>query len=160
MKILTVCLGNICRSPAAEAALHEAFTHAGLADRVEIDSAGTGSWHLGHPPDARMAAAARAVGLRLEGEARRVTPPDLDEFDLVLAMDRSNERDLMQMARSDEARSKIKLFRSFEADADDLDTPDPYYGGDEGFAHVVEIVRAGAKGVVAHVQAQLDEPAR
>ena len=153
MKILTVCLGNICRSPAAEAALSEAFAAARLADRVTIDSAGTGSWHLGSPPDSRMASAAAAVGLRLEGGARRVTPADLDTFDLILAMDRSNERELREMARSDEVREKIRLFRSFEEGADGPDTPDPYYGEDDGFARVVEIVRAGADGVVAHVRA-------
>lgn len=155
MKILTVCLGNICRSPSAEAALREAFEQAGLGDRVEIDSAGTGSWHLGHPPDPRMAAAAEAVGLHLKGAARRVTPADFTEFDLILAMDRSNERDLQQMARTQEEREKVKLFRTFEDGADAVDTPDPYYGGEEGFAHVVEIVRAGAQGVVKQVQARL-----
>lgn len=156
MKILTVCLGNICRSPAAEAALKEAFAEAGLVDQVHVDSAGTGSWHVGHPPDSRMVSAAEAIGLHVEGTARRVTPADLEEFDLVLAMDRSNQRALNDMAWSEEAREKIKLFRTFEASAVDLDTPDPYYGEDEGFAEVVDTVRAGAKGVVAYVRASLN----
>jgi protein-tyrosine phosphatase len=155
MRILLVCLGNICRSPTAEAALREALEAAGLSDRVELDSAGTGDWHIGHPPDARMRQAAADVGLVLEGQARLVTPADLEHYDLVLVMDRSNLRDVRALARGADQEAKVRLFREFEAGADSDDVPDPYYGGPDGFARVVEIARAGAKGVVAHIQERL-----
>jgi protein-tyrosine phosphatase len=160
MKILLVCLGNICRSPTAEAALREAFADAGMADRVEIDSAGTGDWHVGHPPDPRMTEAAAGVGLTLDGSARQVTPSDLRDYDLVLAMDRTNAADLHAMAGGDpDLERRIRLFREFEpdrtpGDESDLDVPDPYYGGPEGFERVVEIVRSAAGGVVDHVRDQ------
>jgi protein-tyrosine phosphatase len=158
MKILLVCLGNICRSPTAEAALREGLTAAGLGHRVEVDSAGTGDWHIGNPPDERMTKAAAAVGLQLSGSARQVTPDDLREYDLVLGMDRRNVADLRAMAADAEAAERVRLFRAFAPDADPadpLDVPDPYYGGQEGFEHVVEVVRAAAAGVVEHVRQHL-----
>jgi protein-tyrosine phosphatase len=157
MRILMVCLGNICRSPTAEAAVRTALADAGLDDRVEVDSAGTGDWHLGHPPDARMTAAAAEVGLVLTGESRQVRlAEDLRDFDLVLAMDRQNLADLREMAGADEdLQSRIRLYRSFEDGADAEDVPDPYYGGAEGFATVVGIARRAADGVVAHVRERL-----
>lgn len=154
MKILLVCLGNICRSPAAEAALRSALAGAGLDGRVEVDSAGTGDWHVGEPPDRRMVEAARRAGLRLEGRARKVTPDDLADFDLVLAMDRDNLRTLQALAPGAEARGRIRLFREFEPGADGEDVPDPYYGGRAGFERVLEIVAAAAEGIVGHVRAQ------
>jgi protein-tyrosine phosphatase len=154
MKILLVCLGNICRSPAAEAALRAALAGTGLDGAVEVDSAGTGDWHVGEPPDRRMVAAAGRAGLRLEGTARRVTSGDFEHYDLVLAMDADNLRTLRALAPDEEARSRIRLFREFEAGADDLDVPDPYYGGSDGFERVLAIVRASARGVVAYVQEQ------
>jgi protein-tyrosine phosphatase len=159
MKILLVCLGNICRSPTAEAALREALAEAGLADRVQVDSAGTGDWHVGHPPDERMTRAAAAVGLELSGAARQVTRADLREYDLVLGMDRDNVADLKAMAGDPELAERVHLFRDLAPDADPgnpLDVPDPYYGGAEGFSNVVEIVRAAAAGVVEHVRGRLD----
>jgi protein-tyrosine phosphatase len=155
MRILLVCLGNICRSPTAEAALREALAEAGLSDRVELDSAGTGDWHIGHPPDRRMTQAAADIGLVLDGRARLVTPEDLDHYDLILVMDRSNLRDVRALARGPGQEAKIRLFRDFEPGADSEDVPDPYYGGPEGFARVVEIARAGAKGVVEQIREQL-----
>jgi protein-tyrosine phosphatase len=159
MKILLVCLGNICRSPTAEAALREALAEAGLDGRVEVDSAGTGDWHVGNPPDERMTKAAAAVGLELSGRARQVTPGDLRAYDLVLGMDRHNVADLRAMAGDDELAQRVRLFRDFAPDAEagePLDVPDPYYGGPEGFEHVVEVVRAAARGVVDHVRDRLD----
>jgi protein-tyrosine phosphatase len=151
MRILMVCLGNICRSPTAEAALREALTDAGLSHRFEVDSAGTGTWHLGEPPDARMTAAAGEVGLELTGRARRVTATDFDTYDLILAMDRSNLADLQALAPDDAARAKIRLFREFEPGADADEVPDPYYGGSDGFGRVVEIARNTARGLVRHL---------
>jgi protein-tyrosine phosphatase len=157
MRILLVCLGNICRSPTAEAALREALAGAGFDGIVEVDSAGTGDWHVGEPPDRRMAAAAAEAGLRLEGVARRIQPADFHRFDLVLAMDRANLRKLHALAPDEDSRAKIRLFREFEPGADGDEVPDPYYGGADGFARVVEIVRAGARGLVDHLRETVGE---
>lgn len=157
-RVLAVCLGNICRSPVAEAALREAADAAGLD--VEVDSAGTGAWHVGNPPDARMRAAGRAAGLVVEGSARKVIVRDLRDFDLVLAMDAANLADLQRMAADTDAAATIRLFRSFDPDldavADDLDVPDPYYGGEDGFRDVVAMVRPAAVGVMDWVRTRAD----
>jgi len=138
VRILFVCLGNICRSPTAEAVMRGLVAEAGLEDEIEVESAGTGDWHVGYPPDDRSVVAAAERGVELTGEARQVARGDFDGFDLLIAMDRQNERDLIRMARSDEDREKVRLLRSY-ADGE-LDVPDPYYGGEDGFAEVVEIV--------------------
>ena len=117
MKILTVCAGNICRSPAAEAAIREAAVEAGI--EVEIDSAGTGIWHIGQPPHPESVAAGARVGLVVEGRARKVTAADFDRFDIILAMDRANLRDLHELAPSREAKARTRLFRTYDPDRDD-----------------------------------------
>lgn len=154
MRILLVCLGNICRSPTAEAALREALSDAGLEQSVEVDSAGTGTWHLGEPPDPRMVAAAAEVGLELSGRARQVSIDDFVEFDLILVMDRSNLEDVRGLARDPQARERVLLFRSFEDGTDRDEVPDPYYGGTGGFERVVEIARRSARGLVDRIEAQ------
>jgi protein-tyrosine phosphatase len=158
MRILMVCLGNICRSPTAEAVLRAALEREGLDGRVEVDSAGTGDWHVGAPPDHRMTEAAAAEGITLTGAARQVAGvEDLRDFDLVLAMDRQNLKDLQAMAGGDrDVLDRLQLFRDFADGERGLDVPDPYYGGPEGFANVVGIVRDAAEGVVAHVRRELD----
>lgn len=150
MRILMVCLGNICRSPTAEAAVKEAAAEAGLDLRVE--SAGTGGWHVGDPPDPRMQAAAADEGLVLEGTARRVEAGDFDDFDLILAMDRQNRRDLLAQAPDDVAAAKVRLFREFQPDRDGMEVPDPYYGGEQGFVRVVRIARESAQGLVSAIR--------
>lgn len=157
MRILCVCLGNICRSPSAEAALRVALAEAGLHEQVDVESAGTGSWQLGKWPDRRMAKAARKAGLELGGRARQVEPADFETFDLILAMDRSVEQGLAELAPDAAGRAKVRRFRDFEPGAESPDVPDPYLTG--GFDAVVDIVRAGAAGVVAHVRAELDAAA-
>lgn len=159
MRILVVCLGNVCRSPTAEAALRHALEAAGLGDRVVVDSAGTGDWNLGKAPDHRMVAAAAAEGITLGGRARRVVAAELRDADLVLAMDRQNLADLRAMADPD-VRDRIRLLRDFEPGAAGTDVPDPYYGGSEGFAEVVAIVRRATDGVVAHVRDRLADVGR
>ncbi len=153
-RILTVCLGNICRSPVAEAAIREAADQAGVD--VEVDSAGTGAWHVGNPPDERMQAAGADAGLEVSGRARQVTPEDLSTNDLVVAMDASNLADLEAMAARQGSSATVRLFRSFDPDADrsDLDVPEPYYGGPDGFARVVAMMRPAARGVVAWAAAR------
>ena len=127
----------------------------GLEDRVELDSAGTGGWHAGDPPDARAVAAARSRDVVVEGAARQVTAEDFDRFDLVLAMDRENERELLARAPDDEARAKVRLLREFDAAAvaaGDLDVPDPYYGGPHGFDRVLDLVEAACRGLLDEVR--------
>jgi len=156
VRVLFVCLGNICRSPTAEGVMRALVTEAGLEDGFLIDSAGTGGWHVGSAPDRRAAAAARERGLELEGAARQVGPQDFLDFDLLLAMDRSNARELRQMAPGPEERAKVRLLREFDATAvadGDLDVPDPYYGGEGGFDEVFELVRAACEGLLDEVRA-------
>jgi protein-tyrosine phosphatase len=156
MRLLFVCLGNICRSPTAEGTMRALVQQAGLGGQVMLDSAGTGGWHVGDPPDRRAVAAAGARGIQLDGVAREVTRRDFDEFDLVLAMDRSNLRALRRLAPSDEARAKVRLLREFDpasAGAADLDVPDPYYGGVGGFDEVLDLVQAACAGLLDHVRA-------
>jgi protein-tyrosine phosphatase len=150
--VLAVCLGNICRSPTAEAALREAAEDAGV--EVTIRSAGTGDWHVGKPPDERMRQAAAEQGLHLSGTADRVTPDDLAAADLVLAMDRANLADLEDIAGRVGLAPPLHLFREFDPDADgDLDVPDPYYGGPDGFVEVVRMVRRTAPRIIDHLRA-------
>lgn len=150
--VLTVCLGNICRSPTAEAALREAAQEAGMP--LAVYSAGTGDWHVGRPPDERMRRAAAAEGLHLSGVAAQVTPVDLEEADLVLAMDRSNLADLQDLADRAGVDARIRLYREFDPAATDgdRDVPDPYYGGPDGFAEVVRMVRRTAPRVLDHLR--------
>lgn len=152
-----VCLGNICRSPSAEAALRQQAAQAGLEGRVQVDSAGLGSWHIGDPPDEGMTAAAATAGLTLDGAARTVRPADFDTFDLILATDGQNEQALRELAPDRAASDKIRRFREFEEHADDPDVPDPYMGGPEGFARVLEIVQASSRGVLRHIRRELGE---
>jgi protein-tyrosine phosphatase len=114
VRLLFVCLGNICRSPTAEGVMRALVRDAGLEDQIELDSAGLGSWHVGSRPDGRAAAAARARGIALNGRARTVTRDDFDDFDLLLAMDRSNLRELRRMAPDGRGRAKVRLLREFD----------------------------------------------
>jgi protein-tyrosine phosphatase len=156
LKLLFVCLGNICRSPTAEGVMRALVDRDGLKDEIEMDSAGTGAWHVGSAPDARASAAAAAQGVVLDGQARKVTEEDFEEFDLILAMDGSNLHDLKQLAGDDEQRAKVRLLREFDPaseGASDLDVPDPYYGGESGFADVFELVQAACEGLLEQIRA-------
>jgi protein-tyrosine phosphatase len=158
-RVLAVCLGNICRSPTAEAALREAADHAGVD--IEVVSAGTGDWHVGDPPDPRMRHAAAAEGLHLSGRAQQVTTEDLAAADLVLAMDHANLRTLERLAAAAGIDTPIRMFREFDPEAgSDLEVPDPYYGGPDGFREVVALARRAAKGVVAHLTSGAERPQR
>jgi len=149
LRILAVCAGNICRSPAAEAALIEAAAEAGFA--VEVDSAGTGSWHIGQPPHAESVAAGARGGLLIQGRARKVTASDFDRFEIIVAMDRANLRDLIALAPSKEAQAKVRLFRTYDPEATIDEVPDPWGGPDAGYEETIRIVRAAARGLVAEI---------
>jgi len=156
MRILFVCLGNICRSPTAEGVMRHVVREEGLEDSIEIDSAGTGGWHVGAAPDERATAAARRRQIVLEGAARKFSPGDFDSFDLILAMDAENARDMLALAPTEEAAAKVRLLREFDPASDgsgDLDVPDPYYGGDDGFEHVLDLVDAATRGLVDRLRA-------
>ena len=156
VRLLFVCLGNICRSPTAEGVMRELVREAGLEDSVELDSAGTGAWHVGSPPDARAVDAARARGVTLEGFARQVRRDDFDDFDLILAMDRSNLRELRQLKDGAAGRAKLRLLREFDpagASDEDLEVPDPYYGAAGGFDEVLDLVQAACAGLLARIDA-------
>jgi protein-tyrosine phosphatase len=153
IRLLFVCMGNICRSPTAEGVMRRLLREQTLEDVVQVDSAGTGAWHLGDPPDARATAAARARGITLDGAARQITAADFEDHDLILAADRSNLHDLLDVAPAD-ARAKVHLLREFDPAADgDLDVPDPYYGGDDGFEHVLDLVEAACRGLLDELRA-------
>ncbi len=157
VRILFVCLGNICRSPTAEGVMRAQVADAGLAERFEIDSAGTGGWHVGHPPDERATSAAARRGIALEGAARRVTPADLATYDRVIAMDSENLVDLQRMATGPEHEAILTLLRSHDEVASEngeLDVPDPYYGGEHGFEHVLDVVEAGCRGLLRTITRQ------
>jgi protein-tyrosine phosphatase len=150
LKVLVVCLGNICRSPAGEAALREAAAEAGL-DLV-VDSAGTGPWHVGDPPNPQIRAAGDRAGLAIDGRARQVTAStDLENYDLILAMDRSNLHALRQIAP--DLSERMHLYRSFDPHADHDEMPDPYGLADQVFDDTVDRARSGARAIVGAIQA-------
>lgn len=144
-RILAVCLGNICRSPTAEAAIREAASEMDVD--VDVDSAGTGNWHVGEPSDPRMRRAAAKKGLAIESTARQVTADDFRTFDLIVAMDRRNLEDLEAIAPPG-TTAGLRLFRDFDPDGPG-EVPDPYYGGEAGFALVVDMCRRTARRLVA-----------
>jgi protein-tyrosine phosphatase len=151
IRVLFVCLGNICRSPLAEGVFLHLAEQAGVAGRFEVDSAGTGDWHVGEAPDPRSAEVARKHGVELPSRARQVTRADFERFDYIVAMDRENLWDLERMARATpggRARAKIHLLRVDDPDRapgdDRHDVPDPYYGGASGFEHVYQMVHRSA----------------
>ena len=151
MRILVVCLGNICRSPLAEGALRHELDAAGIADRVTVDSAGTGDWNVGKPPDRRMRTAASATGLALDGTARRIAAADLADSDLVLVMDRQNLADVRALAPDDDTREKVQLFLDYAGTGGEV--PDPYHGDDDDFTEVVATVREAARTIAKKLAA-------
>ena len=153
MNLLFVCMGNICRSPTMEGVMRGLLREQGLEDEIQIDSAGTGDWHVGNPPDDRATEAARRRGIVLEGAARQVRPSDFEDYDLLLAADRENLAHLRALAPDDEARAKVRLLREFDPESHgDLDVPDPYYGGPGGFEEVLDLVEAACRGLLAEVR--------
>lgn len=152
-----MCLGNICRSPTAEGVFRHLVEEAGLTEAIQIDSAGTAAYHEGEPPDRRSAATARQRGISIGGRARRFRATDFERFTHVIAMDRSNRSDLLDLAPDDEARDKVQLLRDYDAEAaSDVDVPDPYYGGDRGFDTVVDICERSCEALLAALRREHD----
>jgi len=124
-----------------------------LTASIEVDSAGTGDWHVGEPPDRRSATAGKRRGLNIRGRARQVTAEDFDHFDYLVAMDRSNLENLSRLAPSEHARAKVVLFRNFDPSSPrDADVPDPYYGEGDGFEKVLDICETACRGLLQHVR--------
>jgi protein-tyrosine phosphatase len=144
-RVLFVCMGNICRSPTAEAVMRSLVEERGLDGDVEVDSAGTTRYHAGDRPDSRAVAAAARRGVAVSGRARQVTPADFAQFDLLVAMDEENRRDLLRVAPPGTEHKVRRLA--------DVDVPDPYYGGPHGFDHVLDLVEAACRGLLDEVRA-------
>jgi len=148
-----VCMGNICRSPTAEAVMRHLVRQVGLESAIEIDSAGTGAWHVGESRDERSHSVGLRRGMPLSGEARQFRPSDFARFDYVLALDRENFADLVRLAPDAESRAKVHLLREFDPDSPpDADVPDPYYGNVDGFERVFDICEAACRGLLDHVR--------
>lgn len=155
-RVLMVCMGNICRSPTAEGVLRHYLKINGLQDKVEVDSAGTHGYHVGEAPDQRTQRAARVRGYNLSQlRARKVAPQDLDYFDLILAMDKTNLDNLRRMAPP-EFHERIKLFMDYARNFDDDEVPDPYYGLGHGFDLVLDMVEDASQGLVEELKVRLD----
>jgi protein-tyrosine phosphatase len=156
-RIVFVCLGNICRSPMAEFAMRRLVEEQGLTDQVQVRSAGTADYHVGESADPRAAAVLREHGYQPDGHrAAQFVADDFAEADLVLALDGKNAEELRELAPDQEAASRVRLLREFDPAAarDDLDVPDPYYGGDEGFPHVLCLVEAACRGLLESLRAE------
>ena len=152
VKVLFVCMGNICRSPMAEGVFRRMLEGAGLVEQVYVDSAGTHSYHIGTPPDSRSQATALSRGVDLRDiRARRVAAADFVEFDYLLAMDRANYQDLLAACQDAELRSRIRLFMDF-APPCRAGSAGPYYGGPTGFERVMDLVEEGAQGLLLHLR--------
>lgn len=156
IRVLFVCLGNICRSPAAEGVMKAIVDENNAFDRWEIDSAGTGRWHIGELPDKRMRIHARARGLELTHRCRQVSPSDFDEFDLIIPMDSQNTLDLRRMAPTLVAARKIVPMATFIEPSMDYDhVPDPYYEGSEGFELVLDLLDNGCRRLYEEAEAAI-----
>jgi protein-tyrosine phosphatase len=147
-RVLFVCLGNICRSPAAEGVVGHRVAQRGLGGRIDVDSAGTIGYHAGEPADERMRRAAGQRGIELTSRGRRFEPSDFDRFDLIVAMDASNREDLLAQAEGDAQRAKVRLLSDFLPRGAPQDVPDPYYGGPQGFDRVLDMVEQAADPVI------------
>jgi protein-tyrosine phosphatase len=154
VKVLFVCMGNICRSPTAHGVFRHLVQQAGLEKQIEIDSAGTHAYHVGEPADKRSSATAKQRGIDLSDlRARQVTSEDLYEYDYVLAMDNANLAGLLALSTPD-TRHKIQRFLSYSPELTEQEVPDPYYGGTDGFNHVFDLVQTASEALLRHIQEQ------
>lgn len=148
-KLLFVCLGNICRSPSAENIMNHLIAQRGLEDQIECDSAGTSAYHIGSAPDRRMAAAAAKQGIKLQGRARQFKQEDFEAFDLILAMDKDNYRNILYLDQENQYKDKVRLMCDFCTRHPNIsEVPDPYYGGPEGFNQVIDLLMDGCEGLL------------
>lgn len=154
VSVLFVCLGNICRSPSAEGVFRHLVAEQGMIDNVRIDSCGTGNWHIGKAPDARAIAAAERRGIAIDDlRARQFRAEDLDSFDYILVMDRQNLADIREIWHQN-GGTEPRLFLEF-GQADLAEVPDPYFGGEDGFEHVLDLIQEASQGLLDDIRGRL-----
>ena len=151
VRILFVCMGNICRSPAAEAVFIQRLEDSGIAERFQIDSAGTGGWHAGDQADPRSRAEGDRRGFRLDTPARQIEAADFDRFDLLICMDVENAAVLIDRGAPDD---KVRLLLEWHPEEHLQEVPDPYYGGEDGFSHMYDLIEAGCDGLLAALESK------
>jgi len=150
VRVLFVCMGNICRSPLAQGVFEDVLRREGLKDEVFVDSAGTGAWHVGEPPDQRAQRSASLRGLDLSSQrARRIAPEDCQNFDYILTMDEENYRAVASLCRGS---AVVRPFLDFAKDAPEREIPDPFYGGSEGFERVLDLVEEASEGLLNDIR--------
>ncbi|MCH2039752.1 MAG: low molecular weight phosphotyrosine protein phosphatase [Saccharospirillaceae bacterium] len=155
-RVLFVCLGNICRSPTAHGVFQKMVDDAGLTDKIFVDSAGTAAWHIGKSPDARSTAHAKARGYNLSAlRARQAVSADFDQFDYVLAMDKENLSNLQDICPNGAMSAPQLFLYEFSQKFNELEVPDPYYGGEAGFEHVLDLVEDACESLLADIKKQL-----
>lgn len=156
MKVLMVCLGNICRSPLADGLMRQKVVDHGLP--VEVDSAGTGDWHVGEAPDPRMRETAKSKGLSIDDlRGRQFTVEDFDRFDRIFVMDLSNRENVLKLARNDQDKAKVDLLLNLSHPGEDMEVPDPYFGGEEGFQHAYQLVDDATDQLINEMKATYGE---
>lgn len=154
-RLLFICLGNICRSPAAEAVMKAKVHTAGLDSQFVIDSAGIGNWHVGQLPDSRMRSRGALRGYRLDSHARQISQHDFDDFDMLLVMDDGNYRAVTELARDNADRQKVKMLTSYlTAHKGATTVPDPYYGGTADFDHALDLIEDACDGLLSNITAK------
>ena len=153
-KICFVCLGNICRSPTAEGIFQHLVNQRGLQPYFFIDSAGTSAYHIGEPANSKSQWVANQQGVKLHSKARRFEPADLEEFDLILAMDGENYSNIIRLDKNGSSAEKIKMMRDFEPKPDSRDVPDPYYGGMDGFQNVFDVIMRSCEGLLDEIEVE------
>jgi protein-tyrosine phosphatase len=151
VRVLFVCLGNICRSPLSQGVFEHVLRREGLEGEVEVDSAGTGAWHVGHPPDERARRGAEKRGIDISAQrARRLTREDCGRFDYILFMDEENRRLVEPLCG--EGGAEVRLFLDYAPGRSEREVPDPYYGGAEGFELVLDLVEAASEGLLEDIR--------
>ena len=154
-KVMFVCMGNICRSPTAEAIVAEKVKEANLSDRIECHSSGTIGFHVGQPADSRMRSFVSKRGYNITSLSQKIQSSDLEEFDLLVTMDDEDLRNVKKLATSKKQEDKILPFCQFASQHNDTEVPDPYYGGDQGFEHVIDLIEDGSVGLLNYIKKQL-----
>jgi protein-tyrosine phosphatase len=151
VRVLFVCMGNICRSPLAQGVFEDLVQREGLEEEVFVDSAGTGRWHVGSPPDERAQRSASSRGLDLSTQrARQVTPDDCQSFDYILTMDEENYRAVSALCR--ESGAEVRPFLDYAPDRPETEVPDPYYSGSDGFEHALDLVEEASEGLLEEIK--------
>jgi len=157
VRVIFVCLGNICRSPSAEAVMNSLIEKKGLSGKIECDSAGTIAYHAGEPADPRMKKHALKRGYNLTSIARKFTAEDFENFDYIIAMDRSNYTDILALDKNAEFVDKISMMTNYCTEHDDDEVPDPYYGGPQGFEHVLDLLEDATAGLLEKIKEDFPE---